>query len=150
MTSPAGFNAIIVIGHAPLATALTRAAAHVLPAPAADLVAIDIDAARPLEQNCARVRAAVQAGAAADGVLVLTDVLGATPCNIATALVRRTPGARLLAGVNLPMLLRALTYRDQPLDVLVQRALDGGVAGVVAVPMAAAECDLPAGDCGAA
>ena len=40
---------------------------------------------------------------------------------------------RLLAGVNLPMLLRALTYRAEPLADMAQRALDGGMRGVVVV-----------------
>ena len=65
-------------------------------------------------------------------MLILADVLGATPCNVAQRLLtgERT---RLLAGVNLPMLLRALTYRAEPLEALAQRALDGGVRGVVPV-----------------
>jgi len=70
-------------------------------------------------------------------VLVLSDVLGATPCNVAQRLAdgERT---QLLAGVNLPMLLRAITYRADPLAAMAQRALDGGVRGVVAVAPAAA------------
>lgn len=130
-------NAIVLVAHAPLATALHQVAAHVLPGPAADLVAINIDARRSLEHGQAQLQQALQAVQGASGVLLLADVLGATPCNMATALARDAVSVRLLAGVNLPMLLRALTYRDRPLAQLAQLALDGGVAGVVAVPAGA-------------
>ena len=63
------------------------------------------------------------------GVLVMTDIYGATPSNIATRLLK--PGrVEGIAGVNLPMLIRALTYRDQPLEDVVAKALSGGTEGV--------------------
>ncbi len=57
--------------------------------------------------------------------LVLADVFGATPSNVAHRLVEGTP-ARLLVGVNLPMLLRAICYRHEPLEQQTARALAGG------------------------
>ena len=65
-----------------------------------------------------------------DGVLVLTDIYGATPSNIATKLLE--PGRiEGVAGVNLPMLLRALTYRDKDMETLVTKAVAGGRDGVM-------------------
>ena len=64
--------------------------------------------------------------------LVLTDAFGATPCNVAQKLVDGV-ASRLIAGVNLPMLLRAVTYHNEPLDVLVARAMAGGTQGVMQV-----------------
>jgi PTS system ascorbate-specific IIA component len=64
--------------------------------------------------------------------LVLTDVLGATPANVAQRLVDDVQ-SRLIAGVNLPMLLRTVCYRHESLDQLAQRALDGGAKGVLQV-----------------
>jgi len=65
-----------------------------------------------------------------DGALVLTDVYGATPSNIALKLLE--PGRiEGVAGVNLPMLLRALTYRDKDMNTLVTRAIAGGRDGVL-------------------
>ena len=67
------------------------------------------------------------------GVLVMTDIYGATPSNIAMRLLR--PGqVEGIAGVNLPMLIRALTYRDEPLEAVVAKALSGGSEGVVRMP----------------
>ena len=64
-----------------------------------------------------------------DGVLILTDIFGASPANLAIKL--RDPGrVEGLTGVNLPMLLRALTYREKGMEILLQRARDGGRDGV--------------------
>ncbi len=65
-----------------------------------------------------------------EGVLVLTDIYGATPSNIAMKLIRagRVEG---VAGVNLPMLIRALTYRDEPLESVLEKALSGAIEGVM-------------------
>ena len=64
------------------------------------------------------------------GVLVLTDMFGATPCNIAARLLAdgRVEG---VAGVSLPMLVRVLSGRNGSLPAAVQRALSGGAEGVV-------------------
>ena len=64
------------------------------------------------------------------GVLLLTDIYGGTPSNVAGRLI--TPGRiEAVAGVNLPMLVRALTYCHQPLDVVVSKAITGGLEGVL-------------------
>lgn len=65
-----------------------------------------------------------------DGVLILADMYGATPCNIVTKLVQKNQ-VEAVAGVNLPMLVRTLTYRDSKLSVLVEKAVSGGREGVV-------------------
>ena len=65
-----------------------------------------------------------------DGVLILSDMLGATPANLATRLLQ--PGhIEGVSGVNLPMLIRALTYREEPLAIVIEKAISGGTAGVV-------------------
>lgn len=64
------------------------------------------------------------------GVLVLSDIYGATPCNIASRLME--PGrVEGISGVNLPMLVRALSYRNEPLDVLLEKAMAGGTGGII-------------------
>ncbi len=64
-----------------------------------------------------------------EGALVLTDIFGASPANLAIKLLQ--PGrVEGLTGVNLPMLLRALTYREKGMEILLQRARDGGRDGV--------------------
>lgn len=64
------------------------------------------------------------------GVLVMTDIFGATPSNIAMKLL--DPGrVEGVAGVNLPMLVRALTYREKDMPTLLAKAVSGGRDGVI-------------------
>jgi PTS system ascorbate-specific IIA component len=69
-------------------------------------------------------------------VLVLADIFGATPSNVAQKLVDGI-SSRLITGVNLPMLLRAVSYRNESLDTLVSRAVIGGTQGVMQVAITA-------------
>lgn len=127
-------NRVLIIAHAPLASALREAALHVLPEARDSVQALNVNAGATPEATLAAARSALARRAAEHGTLVLSDVLGATPCNVATRLLQEAAGPmRLLTGVNLPMLLRALSYRGEPLDVMAQRALVGGATGVLAV-----------------
>ncbi len=64
------------------------------------------------------------------GALVLTDIFGASPANLALKLLK--PGhIEGVAGVNLPMLLRALTYREKGMEILLTRTISGGRDGVL-------------------
>lgn len=72
-----------------------------------------------------------------DGVLLVSDLYGSTPCNIARRIMSRHH-VRVLSGINLPMMLRIFGYATAGLDVLARKALDGGRIGVV-------ECDRPEG-----
>lgn len=122
---------ILLIAHAPLAQALRDCALHVFADCGEAVAALDVPPDAPPEATQAQAQALL-ASWGEDEVLVLTDLFGATPCNIARRLVEGR-SARLVTGVNLPMLLRALTYRSLPLDDLVERALAGGTQGVMAV-----------------
>ncbi len=64
-----------------------------------------------------------------DGVLVLTDLYGSTPCNIACRL-HEQHAVSVVAGLNLPMLVRLLNYPDLPLGELTEKAVSGGRDGV--------------------
>ncbi len=128
-------NGIFLIAHAPLASALRQAVLHVFADAAGAVVALDVQPNVPPEETLQQARTLIdQMGA--DDVLVLADVFGATPCNVAQRLLEGG-GARLIAGVSLPMLLRAMTYRHEPLDMLVSRALAGGAQGIIPVNVTA-------------
>lgn len=128
-------NGIVVIAHAPLASALRQCVLHVFPNAASALVALDVPAHQPPDETLAQARVLAQQ-LGSEHVLVLTDLFGATPCNVALRLVDGVR-SRLLAGVNLPMLLRAVTYRHESLDMLVSRALAGGTQGIIPVAVTA-------------
>ena len=131
-------NSIFVIAHAPLAQALRTCALHVFPECQAGIAALDVLPNLSAAETLGAARITMQQlRARVDGdVLVLADVFGATPCNVAQQLVDGI-SARLVAGVNLPMLLRAVSYRAEPLEALVERAVAGGAAGVMQVAVAA-------------
>ncbi|MBU1362630.1 MAG: PTS fructose transporter subunit IIA [Gammaproteobacteria bacterium] len=65
-----------------------------------------------------------------DGVLILSDIFGASPSNLALKLLERGR-VEGLTGVNMPMLLRALSYRDKGMETLLVRARDGGRDGII-------------------
>jgi PTS system ascorbate-specific IIA component len=120
---------ILIIAHAPLATALRDCAIHVFPECAEEVVAIDVPPQEAPEVTYACALQRLQSDRFLQ-TLVLTDVIGATPANVAQRLVN-DKDAQLVAGVNLPMLLRTVCYRHEDLQALTRRALDGGTQGVM-------------------
>jgi PTS system ascorbate-specific IIA component len=124
-------NGIFIIAHAPLASALRQCALHVFPDCAAGVLALDVQPNTPPEETLAQARL-VFSQLGTPNALVMVDVFGATPCNVAQKLVDGQP-SKLLTGVNLPMLLRTVCYCNEPLDALAARALAGGTQGVMQV-----------------
>jgi mannose PTS system EIIA component len=122
---------LLVIAHAPLASALRAVAEHVYPDCATSLTVLDVPADMPIEKVEA-LAAGMLASMATPEALILTDVFGATPCNVAQ---RLADGVRVkvVTGVNVPMLWRSLCYASEPLDSLVARALAGGTQGAMQV-----------------
>ncbi len=132
-------NAILLIAHAPLANALRQCALHVFPDCGNTVMAIDVQPNLSPEETLAAARIALDQltqPTQIKGVLVLTDIFGATPSNVAQKLVDGVT-TRLITGVNLPMLLRSVSYRHEPLETLVSRAVIGGTQGVMQVAVTA-------------
>ena len=128
-------NGIFIIAHAPLASALRQCVLHVFPDNAAGVVSLDVQPNVPPEETLAQARILFKQMGTSHA-LVLTDVFGATPCNVAQKLVDGA-NSKLIAGINLPMLLRTVSYRHEPLDALITRALAGGTQGVMQVAITA-------------
>lgn len=122
---------VVVVAHAPLASALAQVARHAFPECAATLGAVDIEPGDDLPTAMARLRDALRE----EDTLILSDAFGATPCNAA---VRVADGirVRVVAGVNVPMIWRVLCYGAESLDRLVSRAVDGATQGVMQVAAA--------------
>ena len=121
---------ILIVSHGAFGESLIHSASHVLgkrPLYLRQLgvtVHDDPDAILPVGEDLIRVLDRGQ------GVLVLTDIYGATPSNIAMKLIE--PGrVEGVAGVSLPMLIRALTYREEPLESVLEKALSGAAEGVM-------------------
>ena len=123
---------VLIIAHAPLASALRTVAQHAYPDCAAEVQALDVPVDATAEQVEADARALIARQSDTE-TLVFTDVFGATPCRGATLLLG-IPGVRVVTGVNVPMLWRTLCYgTKEPLDALVVRAVAGATQGVMPV-----------------
>jgi PTS system ascorbate-specific IIA component len=124
---------ILIVSHGAFGESLIHSASHVLgkrPLYLRQLgitVHDDPDAMVPVGEDLIRF---LDQG---EGVLVMSDIYGATPSNIAARLLK--PGrVEGVAGVNLPMLIKALSYREQPLPVALAKAMAGGSEGICLIP----------------
>lgn len=144
LSSPS--TGFLIVAHAPLASALRACALHVFPELSGDIAAHDVPPNTDLEAGLPALRDTLLSLSEPGSpwpqrpVLVLADVFGATPCNIAQRLIQQTPNPasfKLVTGASLPMLLRAVGYRHEPLDALVNRATTGGTQGVMHISLTA-------------
>lgn len=125
---------LLIIAHGTLGESLVHCASHVMGKRPLYLRQLgvtihdDPDEILPQAQDLIRF---LDQGA---GVLILTDMFGATPANIASRLLvpRKVEG---IAGVSLPMLIKALTYREEKMGVLIEKALSGGASGMLQLPI---------------
>ena len=123
---------ILLMTHAPLGQAFVAACAHVFRGPTERLEAIDVTADQDLTEVQALAQEAILRLNDGSGVLVITDVKGGTPANCCNKL-HDAGRVEVIAGISLPMLLRAITYRRDTLDVVVEMALAGAQSGAVRV-----------------
>jgi mannose PTS system EIIA component len=125
---------ILIIAHGTLGESLVHCASHVLNKRPPRLRQLGVTAQDDPALLLPQARNLVKELDAGDGVLILSDMYGGTPSNMAAKLVM--PGkVEAVAGVSLPMLIRVLTYRDRDLQTIVTKAISGGCEGVMRVPM---------------
>ena len=134
---------LVVIGHMPFAAALSACACHVYGREPDRCIAIDVMADADPEAELARARQAVADVDTGDGVVVFVDMFGATPGNIASQLSK--PGrVEVIAGVNLPMLMRTLCYRaTTTIADLPEKAMGGGASGMMKIASTAPQNQRP-------
>ena len=122
---------LLIIAHAPLASSLKAVAEHAFPDCAAQLGALDVLPNMPIEEIEAAGRQILER-VRTPQALIFTDVFGATPCNVAQRLADGVQ-VKVVTGVNVPMLWRALCYGGDSLDDVVDRAVAGATQGVMQV-----------------
>jgi len=121
---------VLVISHGAIGETLLSSAEAILGLKQAQVAALGVSRNDDPDTVLARARELAARLDEGSGVLVLTDMFGATPCNVASRLLAdgRVEG---VSGLSLPMLVRVLAGRNGSLPAAVQRALSGGVEGVV-------------------
>lgn len=124
---------ILLITHGTLGESLIHTAIHVLNKRPPRLRQLGVTAQDDPLLLLPQVQSLVKELNDGDGVLILTDMYGGTPSNVAAKLVQ-SGKIEAVAGVSLPMLIRALTYREKSLDVMITKAISGGCEGVLRVP----------------
>lgn len=135
MVNPAQTStvAVVLVAHAPLASALKLVSEHVFGEPV-DLAAIDVPAGASAADSTNGLVTQLLCINRGAGVLLLTDLPGASPANICRNAARLLRDQKIpcvaVTGLNASMVLRVLNYRTQNLDALCQHALAGGAVTV--------------------
>jgi len=125
---------ILIITHGTLGESLIHCASHVLNKRPPRLKQLGVTAQDDPALLLPQARALVKELDEGSGLLILSDMYGGTPSNLASKLVVAGK-IEAVAGVSLPMLIRVLTYRDRDLQTIVTKAISGGCEGVMRVPM---------------
>lgn len=121
---------ILIIAHGNLGLSLIECATHVLGTKPEQLLHLEVSAQDDPAAVKAKADDLISQLNSGKGVLVISDMYGATPCNVVCRLV--SPGqVEGIAGANLPMLVRALSYRHLALEELVKKAIEGGQSGII-------------------
>lgn len=120
---------IIVVAHADYGTALLRTVEFIL-GQQSDCCSISVDVALDVNDTVARLTDAAERLDKGKGVIILTDMFGGTPTNLALSLLQ-THNIEVVTGVNLPMLLKVFTSRNKALDELAREAGEAGTSGIV-------------------
>ncbi|MDY0258305.1 PTS sugar transporter subunit IIA [Desulfovibrio sp.] len=120
---------IIIVSHADYGSAMLRTAEFIL-GPQSDCSSISVDIAHEVSETVRRLTDAAQRLDKGAGVIILTDMFGGTPTNLALALLA-THKVEVVTGANLPMLLKVFSAREKNLEELAQLAGEAGSKGIV-------------------
>lgn len=123
---------VLVVAHNALGESLIECVKHILGRVPENVKVLSVYAEDDLQQKLAEGRALIKQLDRGKGVLILSDIFGATPSNVARQLCR-TEHIMGVAGVNLPMLLRVVCYPDRTMPELAQIALEGGRECIVPI-----------------
>lgn len=122
-------TALFFITHNGIASNLLSIAEAILQKTNTNLSYLEIPMDMPVEKSTTKIESKLQSLEQSEGLLFITDLYGGTPSNIAKDLAYKYK-TNLITGVNLPMVIRLLNYRDENFNTLLKKALDGGHLGI--------------------
>lgn len=132
---------IVIIAHPEIGASFVSCVEHILAKEVSYVTVVDINKDSHSCEILAKAKKLVNKLMELGDVLILSDMFGATPSNIAHGLVIPNK-VELINGLNLPMLIRAITYADKGLATCVEKALDGAQSGIVYVNQGKTNCCL--------
>ena len=122
--------ALLLVTHEQIAQSLINIVQGVLNRDCKNVAAIEIPMDTPLDEVKSNAQKKISELDTSDGLLILTDLMGSTPFNVALQLLSESDKAALVSGLNLPMLLKLANYRSLALDQLAEKAVIGGQNGI--------------------
>lgn len=136
---------ILLITHPGVGNAMLHIATRIIGRSTLPIKCLEVPPDAALDPVCERARSALKVLDRGAGVLVMTDLYGATPHNIAQRVACGEPHTSVLSGLNLPMLLRVFNYPDDDLQTLTSKAAEGGARGIMGCPMEPADASMKTG-----
>ena len=121
---------IVVIAHSEIANSFAYCVEHILAKRVDSLHILAVKKTEDTESIFKRAEELIKKFHPENGVLILCDLFGATPCNIAQRLVVKDK-VELITGLNLPMLIRAVSYVKSDLSTIVAKSIEGANAGII-------------------
>jgi len=122
--------ALLLITHEHIAHDLLTTAQNILDAPIDNIALLEVPMDAPIEAVKKTAAAHLSELSTEDGLLILTDLIGSTPFNIAVQIKTERSDAILISGLNLSMILKLSNYRDLALTDLADKAILGGRTGI--------------------
>jgi len=127
---------ILIVAHTPLASALLEFVEHIYGQVPENIIAVNVPPHEDAKITFNKLQNIVDNMTGTEEVLVISVIMGATPSNVASRLRGKSNNPRniqILTGVNLPMLLRAVSHRHEPISEIVEKSLQGGQQGVMRI-----------------
>ena len=116
---------IVIVTHGKTGESLIQEAGFVLGKAIDDILFLEFNHSEDLSGNISEIRMSIATADSGDGVIVLSDLMGASPSNLITDVLEEYH-AVLVTGINLGMLIRVCNYRDKTLELVARMAVEGG------------------------
>ena len=126
---------VLLITHPGVGSSLLHIATRIIGSSTLPVKCLEVPPDAPVEPVCERARSMLKVLNRGTGVLVLTDIFGATPHNSAKQAACGGNHTTVLSGLNLPMLVRVFNYPNDDLDTLASKAAEGGTRGIMSCPV---------------
>ena len=114
---------ILLVTHGEIGQSLINCAAHILDSTPKSVESLSIKSNNDLSKYTYIISQKIQNLEKGNGVLIMTDIYGATPCNLLNKFIKKNK-VEVVTGVNLPMLVKAISDRKDNLNILIKDSIE--------------------------